>query len=55
LVEANERQREGIHFAGVVYGHQQHASIGACVRDLELITKVANQDDLADRVEYLPL
>ncbi len=42
-------------FAGVVYAHQLHVSIGTCVRDLELIARVADPEDLADRVEYLPL
>lgn len=55
LAEANHRQRESIHFAGVVYAHQLHVSIGICVRELELIAKVADPEDLADRVEYLPL
>ena len=35
--------------------HQLHVSIGTCVRELELIAKVAGPEDLADRVEYLPL
>jgi len=55
LAEANHRQRERIPFAGVVYAHQLQVSIGTCVRDLELIAKIANSEDLSDRVEYLPL
>lgn len=55
LAEANHRQRERIPFAGIAYAHQLQASIGACVRELELIAKIANPEDLADRVEYLPL
>ena len=55
LTEANRRQREGTPFAGVVYAHQLHVSIGTCVSALELIARVANPEDLADRVEYLPL
>jgi len=55
LAEANRRQRERIPFAGVVYAHQLRVSIGACVRELEVIAKVANPQDLAERVEYLPL
>lgn len=55
LAEANQRQRERIPFAGVVYAHQTHVFIGTCVRDLELIAKVASLEDFADRVEYLPL
>ncbi len=55
LAEANLRQRQRIPFAGVVYAHQLQVSIGTCVRELELIAKIANPEDLAARVEYLPL
>ena len=55
LAEANHRQRDGIPFTGVVYAHQLHVSIGTCVRELEFIAKVSNPEDLAGRVEYLPL
>jgi hypothetical protein len=30
-------------------------TIGMCVRDLELIATAGNPEDLANRVEYLPL
>jgi hypothetical protein len=55
LAEAARRQELGIPFAGVVYAHQLNVTIGICVRDLELIAKAAEPDDLANRVEYLPL
>lgn len=55
LAEAKHRQDEGIPFAGLIYAHQLRVSIGACVRDLELIAKAADPQDLANRVEYLPL
>jgi len=55
LAEAKYRQTEGIPFAGVVYAHQLRVTIGVCVRDLELIAKAAEMEDLANRVEYLPL
>ena len=55
LAEAKHRQTAGIHFAGVIYGHQLRVSIGDCVRDLELLARAAEPDDLANRVEYLPL
>jgi predicted nuclease of predicted toxin-antitoxin system len=55
LAEATLRQEQGIGFAGVVYGHQLRITIGMCVRDLELIAKAGNPEDLANRVEYLPL
>ncbi|MBE2264052.1 MAG: DUF5615 family PIN-like protein [Burkholderiaceae bacterium] len=54
LVEATRRQRAGVPFAGVVYAHQLQTTIGACVRDLELIARVADPVDMADHVEYLP-
>lgn len=55
LAESTRRQREGIPFAGVIYGHQLGITIGNCIRDLELIAKAARLEDLANRVEYLPL
>jgi hypothetical protein len=39
----------------VVYAHQLRVTIGVCVQDLEWIAKTANPEDLANRVEYLPL
>lgn len=55
LVEAKRRQTEGIPFGGVIYAHQLRATIGTCVRDLELIAKLAEPEDLLNRVEFLPL
>jgi hypothetical protein len=52
---ASDRQRRGEHFAGIVYAHQLRVSIAGCIRDLELIAKVCEPEDLADRIEYLPL
>ena len=55
LREAAERQRQGRHFAGVIYAHQLRISIGRCIDDLELLAKVNKSEDFARRVEYLPL
>lgn len=55
LAEAEFRQREYRAFAGVIYAHQLAITIGQCVRDLELIAKAAEPEDLRNRVEYLPL
>jgi rRNA-processing protein FCF1 len=55
LAEAKRRQVEDIHFAGVIYAHQLRITIGRCVNDLELITKLGEPEELANRVEYLPL
>lgn len=55
LVEAARRQTEGIPFGGLVYVHPMRLSIGACIRELELIVKAAEPEDLLNRVEILPL
>jgi len=55
LAEAHRRQDAGVAFAGVIYGHQLNVTIGQCVADLELIAKVYEPEDMANRVEYLPL
>lgn len=55
LVEANRRQVERVNFPGVIYAHQQLVTIGNCIRDLEIIAKASKPEDLANRVQYLPL
>jgi hypothetical protein len=55
LAEANRRQQEKINFSGVVYAHKLRVSVGDCVRDLEIIAKAAYPQELANRVQYLPL
>lgn len=55
LGHARQRQLTGVPFSGVVYAHQLRASIGQCVADLELITRVYEPEDMVNRVEYLPL
>jgi hypothetical protein len=55
LVEAKYRQTESLPFSGVIYCHQRGASIGDCVRELELIATVLEPFELQGRVLYLPL
>ena len=52
---AESWQREGRSFAGLIFGHQLHGSIGQYVRDLDLIAKVTNSDEWIGQVEQLPL
>jgi len=52
---ASERQRAEIKFAGIIFGSQNEMTVSGCIRDLELIAKVYEPEELADRVEYLPL
>jgi hypothetical protein len=55
LSEAARRQRAAIPFAGVVYAHQLYVTIGQCIHDLELIANVGQPEDMANRVQFLPL
>ncbi|EAZ92818.1 DUF5615 family PIN-like protein [Crocosphaera chwakensis] len=55
LIEANNRQVQGIEFVGVIYGHQLMISIVDCIRDLELIAKLGKLEEFANKVQYLPL
>jgi hypothetical protein len=52
---AQDWQRTGQPFAGLVFGHQLHGSIGQYVRDLELIAKATGPEDWLGQVEQLPL
>jgi hypothetical protein len=54
LAIAHRRLQTAAAFAGVVYAHQLGISIGQAVRDLELIARVLDPDDMQNRVEYLP-
>jgi hypothetical protein len=55
LAETQGCQRGGKPFAGVIYAHQLRVTIGQCVNDLELMAKVYEPADMADRVEHLAL
>ncbi|HRA64825.1 MAG: DUF5615 family PIN-like protein [Caldilinea sp.] len=55
LVLARQWQQQGLFFAGIMYAHQLRTSIGACITDLELIARAGEADDIASRVQFLPL
>ena len=55
LVEAAWRQQNGIPFTGIIYVQPLRLSIGARIRDLEMIAKAGTPEDLYNRVEILPL
>lgn len=55
LAIARHKQVNGEVFSGLIYGHQLAATIGKYVIDLELVCKVLDADDMANRIEYLPL
>ncbi len=52
---ANERFKAGQDFAGVIYAHQLHITIGQAIRDLELIAQVLAPDDMQNQIVFLPL
>ncbi len=54
-IEAARRQAERIDFAGVIYARQTSASIGDCIRDLELIAQATDPEDWLNQIQYLPL
>ena len=55
VIEAVGRQRDHIPFSGVIYAHQLRTSIGRCIQDLELIARAGENEDMVNRIEFLPL
>lgn len=55
LVEAAKRQRAGQVFYGVIYTHHLRVSIGICVKDLELLGKFGEIEEIKNQVIFLPL
>ena len=51
---AQNWQREGKQFAGLIFGPQLGATIGQYVNDLEIIAKASKPDDWLNIVEYVP-
>jgi hypothetical protein len=51
---AEDWQRIGREFAGLIYAHPMHTSIGQLVLDLELIAKATDFAEWRNRVEHLP-
>jgi hypothetical protein len=55
LALAHQRQRRGVVFTGLIYGHQLAATVGKYVLDLEVVCKVLEPEDMVNHIEYLPL
>jgi hypothetical protein len=51
---AEDWQRQGRPFAGLTFAHQLHATIGQCVRDLELIAQASDPVDWQNVVDHIP-
>jgi 3-methyladenine DNA glycosylase AlkC len=54
-VLAEDCQRQGKPFAGLVFAHQRYVSYGQMIFDLELIAKSTDGDFWQNRIEQLPL
>ncbi len=55
LVESARRQKNNIHFAGLVYAHPLNISIGTCIKQLELLSRTADLEDFSNKVVFLPV
>jgi hypothetical protein len=55
LRHATARQQQGASFAGLVFAHPTQISVGECIRDIEIIAKTGEPEDLANQILYLPL
>lgn len=51
---AENWQRQGKPFAGLIFGRQMGGSIGQYVEDLELIAKASEKDEWLNAIKYLP-
>ena len=51
---AEDWQRQGRLFAGLIFGHQLRGTIGQFVKDLEIIALVSETEEWLNTVEYLP-
>jgi hypothetical protein len=53
-VMAEDWQRQGREFAGLLFGPQLGGTIGQYVQDLELIAKASEPDEWRNVVQFLP-
>jgi Domain of unknown function (DUF5615) len=51
---AENWQREGKPFGGLIFGHQLGGTIGQFVKDLEFIAQASEPEDWENMVEYIP-
>lgn len=54
LREATKHHQEGRYFCGVIFAHPTQISVGECIRDLEMIAKIGELNDVINKVSYLP-
>lgn len=47
-------QRDGKRFAGLIFGHQLHGTIGQFVKDLEMLAGATEPNEWVGTIEHLP-
>ncbi len=52
---ASRFQRQGIVFAGLFYVHQLRLTVGRVIEDHEIAAKSLDPEEIANRIEFLPL
>lgn len=52
---AENWQRQGRPFCGVIFGHLMQVSIGQCVRELEIIAQATDPEDWVSAIIRLPM
>lgn len=55
LIIADEWLETGREFSGLIYAHQLNITIGRAVRDLELMARILDPQDMANRIEFIPI
>ena len=55
LVIAHEWLQESRDFTGLIYAHQLNITVGRAVRDLELLARVLEPDEIRNRIEFIPI
>ncbi len=55
LVIADQWLQTGREFSGLIYAHQLNITIGRAVRDLEIMARVLDPQDMVNRIEFIPI
>ena len=55
LAEATKRQKAGQVFYGVIYAHHLKVSIGTCIKELELLTRIFDVEEIKNQVIFCHL
>jgi predicted nuclease of predicted toxin-antitoxin system len=54
LKEARVRIAKNELFCGIIFSRQLYSPTGRCIDDIELIAKTFNNEDMINRIEFIP-